>query len=188
VEINVTRKVNDLKIENSDLESNGQNKGVMNHGLWAAAVLIFALGTGLTCYTLSAERQSLPKMKAKASYLAGLRLIQGELAQGLAAVDAFAKSPDKHVAPLPELMRDTLGDLKPDEIKDVRKETVQGWVVRQKDITFSDAPLDKVMEFVRKAETQRPPWSMSKCVIRSSPRAPGVAKIELSLQAVEKTQ
>jgi hypothetical protein len=176
-----------LRTENSNPKTTGDNKAGMDSGLWFAAALVFLLGTGLTCYTLNAARESLPKIRSKASYLAGLRTIQAEITQGLAALEVFSKSADKHVVPLPELMRDSLGELKPDEIKDVHKETVQGWMVRQKDITFNEAPLDKVMEFTRKAEAQRPPWSLTKCVIRSSPRAPGVARIELSLQAVEKS-
>ena len=176
--------MNEIKVEDSKMEDDA---GLISR-LWFIALIVFIIATARTCYTLNAERDTLIKIRSKVSYLAGLQAIQSDLARGLAAASFVGKSADKHAASLPELMSSTLGELKPDEIKDARKETIQGWVVLQKEMTFGEAPVDKVMEFISKAEAQHPPWSVTRFVIRSSPRAPGMAKIELTLQAVEKAQ
>jgi hypothetical protein len=157
--------------------------------LCAAALVSFLVGIALSCYTIRLESGMLPSLQRKAHDLERLGDMRAELKRGLDAVTEFgAAGAARKPAPLTDIMKETLEGLVADDIKDIRRDTVQGWAIRQKEIAFNEAPLGRVMAFLNKAENTSPPWRLTKCSIRSSPRAAGAARIELTLEAVEKVQ
>jgi hypothetical protein len=160
-----------------------------SRALCAAAIVSFIVGVALSCYTIRLETGAFPTLQRKVHDLQRLGDMQAELKRGLDAVKAFeAAGTARKPAPLTDIMKETLEGLQADDIKDIRKDTVQGWAIRQKQLAFNDAPMGRVMAFLNKAENASPPWRLTKCSIRSSPRVAGSARIELTLEAVEKVQ
>jgi len=161
---------------------------IAQHVLWGAIAISFIAGTLLTFQTLHMEKQSSALLKQKLRDIQSLRSFEREITQGQEAVKVLAQLGDKRPIPLNDVLRDSMAGYKPDEVKDARKEAVPGWTAKQKDIVFNDAPVGEVMKFVRIAESNRPPWRLTKCAIRSSSHASGTARVELTLESVEKNR
>lgn len=179
----------DTTIESGVNEREEDRTPGTSRGLCVAALVSFLAGVALSCYTVRLETGLLPSLQRKAHDLERLGAMRAELKRGIDAVTTFeAAGATRKPAPLADIMRETLEGLKADDIKDARKDTVQGWAVRQKEIAFNEAPLGPIMVFLNKAENASPPWRLAKCSIHSSPRATGVARVELTLEAVEKVQ
>jgi hypothetical protein len=108
-----------------------------------------------------------------------------------AARRAFEGMAVKHPGPLDPALKKIGLECKIKEIANPPR-CVPGWVIRQKDIDFSEneVPLSRVMQWVREIESQDtkgPPWRLARCSIRSSSRAPGSGQVVLLFEALEQT-
>jgi hypothetical protein len=155
---------------------------------WLCAGILLAAGTVMTGLNVRRANVVSERMNRKIGELKVLRSIEADLARYEAARKSVEQLPEKHPDPLLNAVQEILPGVKADDVRDTRRESVQGWVVRQKEISFGDVPVGKVMELVRKVEAQKLPWLLSKCVIRASPKAAGTGQVILLMEAVDRTE
>lgn len=60
----------------------------------------------------------------------------------------------------------------------------RGWNVKRTEIVFKEVSLSPVADFLRSAETQRPPWRLAECVITASGQADGCGTAALIMETV----
>ena len=59
-----------------------------------------------------------------------------------------------------------------------------GWNVKRTEVVFKEVSLNSVADFLRSAETQRPPWRLAECVIAASSKADGCGAAALTMETV----
>lgn len=152
--------------------------------LWAAAILLLVAGAGLslrTMHDLRAARQVLDRNGRMAQTLRQWAAEQSVYDEARAH---FERLPNRAPKPLAELAAAALGSVRVDEVREASREAAAGWVVREKEVAVSEAPLTNVMAFVQLAETQRPPWRLAGIAINASARSPGFARATLRFRAL----
>ena len=122
--------------------------------LWSCAVLFLVLGIGMTVKSAGEINEHKKRFRHKLVDLKELRSMECEIGRYIAAQRVFEQLVDKRSVPLEGLLKDTLSGYKADDIREVRRESAPGWVVRQKEIAFSDVQIGKIMEFVHRAEAE----------------------------------
>ena len=60
----------------------------------------------------------------------------------------------------------------------------RGWSAKRTEIKFNEVSLNSIADFLRMAETQRPPWRLAECIIVSSPKADGYGSVTLTMEMV----
>lgn len=60
----------------------------------------------------------------------------------------------------------------------------RGWNVKRTEVVFKEVSLNSVADFLRSAETQRPPWRLAECVITGSSKADGCGTAALTMETV----
>lgn len=59
-----------------------------------------------------------------------------------------------------------------------------GWNAKRTEVVFKEVSLSSVADFLRSAETQRPPWRLAECVITGSSKADGCGTAALTMETV----
>lgn len=59
-----------------------------------------------------------------------------------------------------------------------------GWNVKRTAVAFKEIKLNSVADFLRSAETQRPPWRLAECIITGSSKADGYGAVTLTMETV----
>jgi len=59
-----------------------------------------------------------------------------------------------------------------------------GWNVKRTEVVFKEVNLNSIADFLRSAETQRPPWRLAECVITASSRADACGTAVLTMETV----
>jgi len=154
--------------------------------VWGAAAASAVAGVWLALHAAGAVDRAGRELARKRSELDELRAVAGELARSAAAKAVFEGEPGRRPAAVAALLDEVLPGVKPEDSRERRREIAGGWLVREHEFAFGEVPLGKVMDFAAKAEAQRPPWKVTKCVIRASPHAPGTGRVALVLEALEK--
>jgi len=157
-------------------------------GLWTLAGLAMLVGAILTVTTLRQAGQARIRLAALGRDLEGLQRLDARLGSYLAAQTAFEQLATPKAAGLADVLERTLPGCKLDQSKEVSSQPTPGWVLRRQEISLSDVPFAKVMEFVRAAEAQRPPWRLAKFTIRASAREPGTGQAVLQMEALERAR
>jgi len=164
------------------------NEKTTTRMLWAAAAVFLIVGTGMTVSNLRKSAGVSERLEKNIADLKTLRIMEADMARYEAAKKMMEKLPDKHPVPLNGLLQETLPASKGDDIRDAGKDELGGWLVRRKEISMNDVPVGKAMEFVQKAESQKLPWCLARCVIRAAPRAGGTGQVVLLMEALEKSE
>jgi len=164
------------------------NKNNTARLLWLAAAVLLLIGLVMTVKNLRQSAGISARFSKTIAELKTLRNMQEEMARYEAAKQVMEKLSDKHPVPLNGILQEALPGSKSDDIRDSRKDAVEGWWIRQKEISLNDVPVGKAMEFVQKAESQKMPWCLVKCVIRAAPSVGGTGQVVLLMEAVEKAQ
>jgi len=159
--------------------------GKLKRVLWPAAAIVLGIGVVMTIQAVRRMDAISLRFEKKLRNLDRLRSLQRELDRYVSAQRAFERLPAKRPVAVERLLEDSLPGWKADDVRKFRRESVSGWVVRQEEIVFGEIPLSKLMEFVYKAEMQRPPWRLIRCDIKASSRA-GTGRVVLLLEAMEK--
>ncbi len=154
--------------------------------IWAGAALFLAAGLVLAVQSARGIRSSAEKLDRKLRDIGELRALEDQEKRYVLAQQMYEKLPNKHPGSLDGAFKEALSPHKADDSRETRKELGQGWVAHQKEFSFGEIPVAKIVEFVRKAEAQRPPWILTKCVINSAPGTGGTAQVSIQLEAVEK--
>ena len=156
--------------------------------LWIAAVVLLFAGVVMTARNLGSAAEATDRVAKLVGSVRVLRNMAADLERYESARLKMEKLPEKHPVHLAGIIAELLPGIKVDEIKDTRKDSASGWVVRQKEIALNDVPVGKAMEFVKKAESGRLPWRLARCTIRSAPRVAGTAQVVLLLEAVDRVE
>jgi len=59
-----------------------------------------------------------------------------------------------------------------------------GWNAKRTEVVFKEVNLNSVADFLRSAETQRPPWRLAECAIAASGKADGWGTAALTMETV----
>jgi hypothetical protein len=164
------------------------NKALLKRLLWISAAVLIVAGAIMTIRNFGSVEDASMRIKKRISELKILRNMEADLARYEAAKQKVEQISEKHAVALAGVLQEVLPGNKADDMRDSRKDLIPGWSIRQKEISISDVPIGKMMEFVRKAESQTIPWCMTKCVIRAAPHAAGVGQVVLTMEAVEKAE
>ena len=156
--------------------------------LWSSAAIFLVIGVGMTVQNIRNYDGIKVGFEKKMAGLKALRNLESDMARYESAKQKIEQLGDKRPVPLNTILQETLPGVKVDDVRDSRKELVSGWIVRQKEISISDVPIGNVMDFVHKAESQKIPWCLTRCVIRAAPRAAGSGQVILLMEAVEKAE
>jgi hypothetical protein len=162
------------------------NSRWLDRTLWMSVIAVGALSLFLTARQFVYMRAASGRLARKVEELGRLLVLQDELQRDEAARKRYEAIETGQPASLGGPLKEVVSEPEKLDIRDTVREAVPGWVVRQKEITFGDVPLGKAMEFVRTVEAQRPPWRLTKCVIRASSHTEGVAQTVLVLDALER--
>jgi len=128
------------------------------------------------------------RLKKRIAELNVLRNMEADMVRYEAAKRKMEETSGKHAASITGIFQEMLPENKADDLKESRKNFLPGWVIRQKEISVSDVSIGKMMEFVRRAESQAMPWCMTKCAIRSAPGSAGMGQVVMTLEVVEKAE
>jgi len=164
------------------------NENLTTRLLWLSAAVLLVAGFFMTIQNLRNVDTVSQRAKKSVAELNVLRNMEADMARYEAAKLKLEQLSDKHPVSLTGVLQEALPGVKTDEVRDLRKDLGSGWVVRQKEIALNDIPIGKAMEFVQKAEKQKLPWCLAKCVIRATPRVAGTGQVVLLMEAVEKVE
>lgn len=157
-------------------------------GLWISAALAVLIGVGMTVGSGQILADAAGRLTQRGEELSQLRRIEDDLAQYTACYEAFEQLERKQTVPLDVVLRLQKGLQKPEDTRPFQEDIFGGWVLRRSELSFNDASLAGLMAFVNAAESQRPPWRMARCVIKSSARAPGSGQAVVVLECLEKRE
>jgi hypothetical protein len=164
------------------------NDNLLTRLLWLSVAVFLVIGISMTIRNLGKADEVSQRVKKKTGELKILRNMEADLARYETARKKMEQVSEKHLISLSGILQEVLPGAKADDVKDSRKDLVEGWSLRQKEVSMNDVPLGKSMEFVQKAESQKLPWCLTKCVIRAAPRTAGVGQVVLSMEALDKTE
>jgi hypothetical protein len=155
--------------------------------LWACAAAALADGTASAVRGAAAAGAAGPRLRRKVDVIGELRAMSVEFSRYQAARQAFESLSPTRPPALVALLRKHIPETIPAEVREAeRAEAAGGWTVRRCDVSLEEAPLDQVMAFVADAESQRPPWRVTKGEIRALPQGGGSARVTLRMEALEK--
>lgn len=164
------------------------NDNLTTRLLWLFAVLLLVVGIGMTVQNFRKTAGINDRFRKKIGELKVLRSMQADLARYEAARQKMDQLTEKHPVVLNSIIQEVLSGVKVDDVRESRKDLVAGWAIRQKEVSMNDVPVGTAVEFIRKAESQKLPWCLAKCIIRTSPNAAGTGQIILLMEAVEKNE
>ncbi len=155
--------------------------------IWIAALLFLFAGVIMTVHNLNRSKTTRERMNKQLGELRILRNQEADLARHEAARREYEQVADKKPVPLSKLLQETMEGIKVDDVRESRKDLVDGWSVRQKEISMSEVSLGRVIDFINKAESQKLPWSLARFTVRTAPRIPGSGQVVLVMECLEKT-
>jgi hypothetical protein len=154
----------------------------------ALSLLVVATAAATTGWTLKEMATTSRKLTTRGEALEQLRATQADMLQ---YEEAHRKIDQANMGPLVDLnniLNTTLGQSRPESIRPSELQTVPGWRVRQKELSFDKLPVARLMQLVRMAEAQRPPWRLVRCVVRASSHTAGTGKVVLLFEGVERSE
>lgn len=158
---------------------------VQTYGLVLLGGAVWGIGVLSAGWTLKAARRAHARCSARWATAHELRRIEERLAPSLAARDAAEKAWPTEPVPLLDLARVVWPRTRPEDVRELGREPAEGtWTLRRVELTWTEAPLERIMELIRQAETAQPPWRIVRCVIQSSPTTPGMVALTLEGESV----
>lgn len=101
-------------------------------------------------------------------------------------VASFNDLESVELSSLKDLLRQKFQVMNPDDIRETRREALDGWLVRDVEAALNDVVLSKVMELAVDVEKMRPPWVLQKCVLTASSSVEGRGNAVLTFTGVSK--
>lgn len=148
-----------------------------------SAVALLAAGVIWTAVNLLQSGAFFEKMRNKQDAITKLQEIkqQNDLIEAsFAAITAFSNT----VPSLSAIASATVTGVVA-EIRDLDSRALgRGWNAKRMEIKFNGVNLNSIADFLRTAETQRPPWRLAECVMVSSPKADGYGSATLTMEMV----
>jgi len=153
--------------------------------LWLAGGLAMASSVALTLATLRDLEEALPRLEGKAGNVSELRRLGDDVAEYHAAQRMFAELGDGAArVSFDQLVAAALPGHKPEDIRRHRASFGPGWTVEHVEVYLPEVPFESLVPLIEAAETLRPPWRLTKCVLSGSPRAPGTGRATLQFERI----
>lgn len=167
--------------------------GQMNNGarvklIWLSALVFFAAGIVMTVHNLRSSELMGERFRKQIGELKILKNQEIELARHEAARKKYDQISEKKPVSLNAILQETLAGVKVDDVRESRKDLVDGWSIRQKEVSISEVSLGRVMDFIQKAESQKLPWSLARFIVRAAPRTAGTGQVVLVMECLEKAE
>lgn len=144
----------------------------------AAGVVMAVMGVG----EFGAERA---RLRGKLTEIEELRGMEMEIVRHRAARRAFEGLAAKRPAAMGDLVGKHMEGVAVEDSRSSRQDVVDGWTVRRQEMAFAEVSMDKVVALVRDAESGRPPWRLTRCMVRASAGEPGRGKVDLVFEALD---
>jgi len=164
------------------------NSFISRHGFMIVSALTLLSGVIIAINATFAVQDCSAKLRAYSTYSTSVRDLGKSAARSAAAVQLFEALPNTAPVPLAELLKQALVGLKYDTTEQPSQTTIAGWTVRKMEVAFPEAELARIGAFVIQAESQKPPWRLVSCKIRSSTPSGGSGFVSIGLEALEKTR
>ena len=164
--------------------------------LWACAIVSLVAGVGLTAGAWREVRAARHGLRRSLRDLEELEVLRGRLEPYRGAEAAFESLPVKRPVAVREFLADRTEGWNPDDLRESEEEMTPGWTAHRIELAFGVVPIARIMDLVHCVETPvvengvvaRPPWRLTKCVIRASPDAVGNGWVVLVLVAAGQTE
>ncbi len=154
--------------------------------LWIASIVMLMLGSIMTIRSLVGIRAHHQRLQRYADYSRELARLETDIARVDAAVARFEQVENPHPEPLTHILNESL----PGQAYETRERpapaTIPGWNVKRIEVSFADAQLSAMSDFIVAAESRRPPWHLSSCTIQSLNPSGGSGHVTLVLEALDK--
>lgn len=152
--------------------------------LLVVGIIAIVVGAVLNVHSLMELPEAALRAREKASHLKALRELEKEAIRERAMIAELDTRRDRSSAGLREIASQTI----PDTTFDVRERdplpVVDGWTLRQADVTFNDFALKRVAPFIIRAESGDLPWRLTACTVRAN-QAAGRGQITLTFELLE---
>ena len=161
--------------------SNGSNIRLM----WICAAVSLIAGIGLSVDAIGELRSDRARLRTKLAQLDELRRMERQIARYRAAYREFEALQDKRPVPMAGLLKKHVDGRSPEDSRSTRQSSARGWTLRRQEVAFGEVSLDKVMELVHEAESGRPPWRLTRCIVRASSGVAGKGKVDLVFESLD---
>lgn len=157
--------------------------------LWLAAIAALLAGAVMTWHTVLHMREQADIYKRKTSVITALNDLALEIEPFYAAEKSYSRIAGRPV-PFETFAKSALPDVPHEtrQVSDNSSAVADGWKLRRHEISFSEAPVDKVIDFALRAESLNPPWRAAQCEIRALAGRPNMADIVITFEVPEKQQ
>ena len=153
--------------------------------VWIFAAVALAAGILLSAGAVGEMRAGRVKLGGKLAELEELRRMEREIVRHRAAHRAFGGLAAKRPVAMADLLKRHMEGVTVEDSRSTRQNTAPGWTIRRQELAFGEVSMDKVMELVQDAESGRPPWRLTRCIVRAAPGAGGRGKVDLVFEALD---
>jgi len=157
------------------------------HYLYGSAALALIVGIILTVMSARQATSLAQSLRSRAAVVAELQAMQRTQDRYTAAVRTFAALSNAVPVALSDLAAAAVTNAIPDMRELETRPLERGWTLTRAEVIFNDLNLDQLPAFLRVAESQRPPWRLSKCSLTASTRADGHCRVVLIMEAIGKS-
>ena len=152
---------------------------------WTALVVL-AIGVFAAVQAFGATTAMARRADRLMKDAAALRALEQQHKPALDALSRAADLGGQQPAPLPDLVAQILPDAKP-EVREKDPLNVEGSLsLRSVELGFGNMPLPALSRLLNDAATQQPPWQMAECSITPSEREPGMGRVTLVFDTLQK--
>ena len=99
---------------------------------------------------------------------------------------AFETLPETTPASLTALSASSITGTAPEIRPRKSRKLLNGWTLKQAEIIFNDVQLSRISAFLYAAETGRPPWRLTECLITPTRSEGGFGRAVLVLEALSR--
>jgi len=150
------------------------------------AIIALIVGTAAAIFTTQRLIASHARLTAVIRDIEQLQACREKLSSSLASLAAFEQLPAPHPQLLTQMVAMLPSEAKVELGQESEQPAIAGWVVKKQELTINVAPFSRVVEFIHAAETGRPPWRLTHCMLRSSATEPGTGSAMLVFEALDK--
>jgi hypothetical protein len=155
---------------------------------WRDGLALLACAAGLfwSVQSIRGAPTQLRRLGQKARDIAELLKVQAARERDQALLARFNQLEPARPASLADLCQSAAGGAAVDQRIRETRVVAGGWMLRRVDLTFPQLAFDRLDALLAQAESGRPPWRLAECQVNAIDRAPGYARINLLLEALEK--
>jgi hypothetical protein len=150
-------------------------------------LVVLAAGVFWTALNIFRADELFRKTRGKLAVireLRGMQQEQGCIAEALAALAAVSNP-----APSLATLASAAAAGPAEEIRELDPRPLErGWSVKRTEVAFKEIKLDVLADFLRAAETSRPPWRLAEAVITASSKTDGRGDAALIMETVAREE